>query len=289
MKQFFGRLLSGYDTKQLLLTVTLLYFMLHISVYRYVQVPVTLLCLMALIFPLLWDSKWIWGAIIVVYVLGSMPHYFELINHKFLYLYWAIAIFACLFSKSFEQDIAFNARVLLVLVFAIAGLQKLFSADYRDGSFMLYILSKDQRIAGFLNLLHLLPKEMLQQNIAAVNHIVQQPLQPQEAAIVYTPAVKQLAAILTWLTVAVELLIAVLFSLPEKIYAARYRHLLLLLFLFFTYMLAPIAGFGSILAIMGIALAGSKKTALWYIFMFFLIQVYGLQLHQLAAFFSKLF
>jgi hypothetical protein len=289
MKKLIAPLITGLDKQELVLTATLIFLMLHASIYRYVQMPITLLCMVALLFPLLRSSKWIWGAIIFVYILGCMPHYFELINHKFLYLYWCVAVFASLFAANFEQAICFNARLLLVLVFAIATLQKLFSADYMDGSFMLYILAKDERIGGLLVMLGWLPKNMLQQNMAAVAHVMQYTPQPEQVPLLYTQSVKLMARVLTWLTLFVEAVTAILFALPATVRLARYRDMLFLLFLFFTYLLAPVAGFGSILAIMGMAQADTRAKMLLYVLMFLLMQVYALQVHQLAAFLSELF
>ncbi|MFT3679583.1 MAG: hypothetical protein QM791_04885 [Ferruginibacter sp.] len=289
MKRLADILLGDLDKKNIVLTSTLLFLALHASGYRHVQLPVTIICSAGIIFPALKNSKYLWAAIILAYTVGNIALYFELVNHKFLYLYWCIAIFACLFSPDFEKAARFNAALLIGLVFAIATLQKLFSADYMDGSFILYILVKDERVGNFLSMFHLLPKEMVEQNIRAASRLVNDAAYPYEASLAYTVAAKHFSLILTWLTVIIEAVLAILFLLPRRFSITKYRDYIMWLFLFFGYMIAPIGGFGSVLALMGMAQAETKKRELIYILLFLLVQIYGVELYKIIQFFARLF
>jgi hypothetical protein len=272
-----------FNKTQLVLTITLLFFLMNSSTDVRIRVLVSIVCLLALIFPVCKNSKAIWIALLLIFVIGNIPHFFELDNHKFLYIYWCIAITACLFSKNFEDDLKTNARVLIGFVFIFASLWKIFSGDYLNNSFFLFTSLTDRRVAGFLSLMHVLPKEMIQQNITAVNYLINESLPPHQTTLIYTPVIYRIAQLMTYCGIVFEIIIAALFLLPSKLRITKYRDYPLFIFLLFTYLVAPVWEFGSILSIIGLAQTDSKRTSVIYIILFLLMQVYRIHFATLPV------
>ncbi len=66
---------------------------------------------------------------------------------------------------------------------------------------------------------------------------------------ILTPALAKLTA---WWTAAIETALAAVFLLPSRLAVSRYRHALLLLFAWTTYLLATVATFGWLLLTIGV-------------------------------------
>jgi hypothetical protein len=81
----------------------------------------------------------------------------------------------------------------------------------------------------------------------------------------------------TWGTLVIEAAIAVLFLLKVRGALATARHALLLLFCVATYAFAPVAGFGWLLLVMG--LAQCREQEIWlrrsYVTVYFLVLIYS--------------
>jgi hypothetical protein len=266
------------NIKQLVLTITLLFFLMNSSKDVYIQLPVSIICLAALIFPDFKLLKITWLCLILIFSIGNTFHYFELDNHKFLYIYWCIAIFACLFSDNFENDLKINAKLLIGFVFAFASLWKIISGDYLNNSFFVFTSITDGRIAGFFGLLHLLSKETIMQNRNAVNYLVNESQPPYQIGLLYTSGIYRIAQFLTYFGLLIEIIISVLFLLPDKISVTKYRDYALIVFLFFTYLVAPVWEFGSILSIIGLAQTDSKKKSAIYVLLFLIMQIYRIHI-----------
>ena len=90
------------------------------------------------------------------------------------------------------------------------------------------------------------------------------------------PRLRLLAAVVTWGGIVVEGLVAVLWSLPLAGRTAVARHAALMLFCVTTYALAPVAGFGCLLAAMGLAQCRAPgRLATGYVVVFVLVLVYA--------------
>jgi hypothetical protein len=92
-----------------------------------------------------------------------------------------------------------------------------------------------------------------------------------------SPRVQMAAQVLTWSTVAVEGLLALLFLLPVT---ARWWHAArdcaLLAFLIGTYLIAPVFGFGGLLAVMGAAQTDNSHRRTALLLMLAVLEVFGL-------------
>ncbi len=202
-------------------------------------------------------------------------------NHKFLLLYWCLALACACASARPLRSLARSARLLIGLCFAFAGLWKLITPDYLDGRAFHYLLLDDGRFAPLADWLGADPK--LQAHNAALRRVL-----PNELVAVTlrdAPALRWVALALAWWTALLELALAALFLLPDRHDQPNrmtgrppWRDLALLLFIATTYTLAPVPGFAWLLIAMGISQttpgAAGRTTRLAYALALLLTQLY---------------
>jgi len=199
-------------------------------------------------------------------------------NHIYLLAYWCLAIGLSLSGPTPAATLSTNSRWLLTAAFALAVLWKgVLSPDYVDGRFFRVTLLTDERFAGAS-----LVFGGLSQDQMALNRQFLEPL-PEGAVLlspppfVEPPRLRAFAAAATWGGLVLEALVALLNLLPagKRIQAAR--HAALLAFCATTYALAPVAGFGWLLATMGLAQCRTNQRALHgaYVAVFVLILLYS--------------
>lgn len=200
-------------------------------------------------------------------------------NHKYLLAYWCLSIGLGLRSIKIRETLALASRLLLGLAFALATIWKGFlSPDYMDGRFFRVTLLTDNRFTEKVMLLTGMTGEQIDQN-----RIYLQPLQEGETwfdpPVLYEPPVfRSLATFATYATLAAEAIIAVLFLLPgQKRGLQVARHISLLGFCVLTYSVAPVAGFGWLLLVMGLAQCRPDQRFLQYLYVivYFLVLLYA--------------
>jgi hypothetical protein len=153
----------------------------------------------------------------------------------------------------------------------------LLSVDYIDGRFFRVTLLTDVRFADASLVVGGLTPEQMAQN----RHFLQ-PL-PEGAELlnppsfVEPPRLRLFAAVATWGGLALETLIALLCLSPASGVTEVARHGALVLFCVATYALAPVAGFGWLIATMGLAQCRPNQQTLRvaYIAVFLLILLYS--------------
>jgi hypothetical protein len=175
-------------------------------------------------------------------------------NHIYLLAYWCLAIGLALSSTASAATLSASSRWLLGAAFAMAVLWKaVLSPDYTDGRFFRVTLMTDERFADAALVFGGLSRDQMVQNRAFL-----EPL-PEGAALFDPPAfveparLRAFAAAATWGGLCLEMLVALLFLLPAERRIELARHASLLAFCLTTYALAPVAGFGWLLATMGLA------------------------------------
>jgi hypothetical protein len=202
-------------------------------------------------------------------------------NHKYLLDYWLWVLFiAHLFAQPdyARRLIRFNARFFLCLAFLAASAQKLSSPSYRSGAMFEHYLYTDSRFTAFGKLIGIDPAvpDAVEKRIALLRSPFAE-VDGNELQIPGSDRARVAALAMTWWDVSLQLLIGalLLFRLQRT---DEIAHILLLFFIFTTYLPAPVFGFGWILAIMGFTLANDKfpKIAAVYILCFFAILIYQL-------------
>lgn len=198
-------------------------------------------------------------------------------NHIYLLAYWCLAIGLALSSAAPSATLSAGSRWLLAGAFAFAVLWKVvLSPDYLDGRFFRVTLLTDERFADAALVFGGLSRDQM-----ARNREFLQPL-PEGAELLTPPPfvepsrLRAFAAVTTWGGLGLEALIAMTCLLPLGRFDPA-RHLLLLVFCVTTYALAPVAGFGWLIATMGLAQCRPHQRAFAgaYVAVFILILLYS--------------
>ncbi len=199
-------------------------------------------------------------------------------NHIYLLAYWCLAIGLALTSSMSAATLSASSRWLLGGAFAMAVLWKaLLSPDYIDGRFFRVTLLTDARFADASLVFGGLSRDQMAENRAFL-----EPL-PEGAELLYPPAfvepprLRAFAAAATWGGLTLEALVALTFLIPAAGRIQLARHLSLLGFCATTYALAPVAGFGWLVATMGLAHCRPHQRLLRgaYLGVFILILLYS--------------
>jgi hypothetical protein len=181
-------------------------------------------------------------------------------------------------SAEMNKTIAMISRLLLGLTFFFAVLWKAFlSPDYLDGRFFRVTLLQDERFAHTAMLFGNLPESQLIENRHYLFPLPEgaELLDPPE--LVEPMALTRLARVFTWSALFMETALAIVLLIPLQDRFKYLRHLLILGFCVTTYAFAPVAGFGWLVLVMGLALCteSQKHWRIAYFITYLLVLVYS--------------
>lgn len=200
-------------------------------------------------------------------------------NHIYLLAYWCLAIALALSSPSPAATLAASSRWLLGAAFAMAVLWKAaLSPDYVDGRFFRVTLLTDERFAGASLVFGGLSRDQMAQNRSFLEPLPEGAELLTPPPFVEPPRLRAFAAAATWGGLILEGLIALTSFMPSRRGRMdNVRHGLLLVFCVTTYALAPVAGFGWLIATMGLAQCRPRQQVLCGLYMaaFILIVMYS--------------
>jgi hypothetical protein len=197
-------------------------------------------------------------------------------NHIYLLGYWLLAAALALRTRNASATLATASRTLIGLAFAFAVLWKaVLSPDFIDGRFFRVTLVTDERFAAATRIIGGLSSEQLKAAREAMALLPHGAALLDPPAIVEPPRLYRFAMASTWGVLAVEGLVAVAMLAPLR-RAAPFRHLALLSFCAVTYAFAPVAGFGWLLLVMGLAQAEARQVWLGRVYqlMFLVVLFY---------------
>lgn len=271
-----NRIFEYENRFDLCIVLTLLLLLLYSDNFWYIKIPLSVIAISGFIYPRLRASRTLWALAVVIIGLGTYNNWYVVDNHKYLLGYWCLAIFFALLTSTPERTLEKTSRWLVVLVFALAVLHKTLAPDYLDGTFFYYELLFDERFSGLARYVGGMPEHMEHLNQAARRALVNFESTLASVQLQGTAPTARLGGFITWWNYLIQAIIAVAFLLPRPAWFARTRHAWLLLFLFTTYLFAPVIGFGWVLAIMGIAQTerAEVRTRALYVVAFLLLQVY---------------
>lgn len=192
-------------------------------------------------------------------------------NHLFLLFYVALTALVASHTATPRKVFRQNARLMIGLVFGLATLWKVASEDYVSSLFYAHLLITDDRLGALGVLFTDLSRSDIAANQQALLRALDGPVQ-----LITSPGIHPLAVVLTWLTVAMEATIAVVF-LGNTSFLRRLRSLSLLVFLLGTYTLVPVPGFGTTLACLGYAETSSKTYQMLFLLAFILMPLTSLR------------
>lgn len=198
-------------------------------------------------------------------------------NHIYLLGYWCLAVGLALGAARTHATLAESARWLLGCAFLLAVLWKgVLAPEFVDSRFFRVTLLTDPRFEDVVRLTGLRPEDL------AANREALTPLPgggqlTEPPDVVEPPALRALAATLTWGGLIVESAIALACLAPPVALVPRLRHVLLLAFCATTYAIAPVAGFGWLILAMGVSMCGPSDRWLRraYVGMWLLVLVYS--------------
>lgn len=199
-------------------------------------------------------------------------------NHIYLLGYWCLAIGLALSGRRPAATLATSGRWLLAAAFAMAVLWKgVLSTDYVDGRFFRVALLTDVRFIDASMVFGGLTPDQMAQNRKFLEPLPEGAELLHPPAFVEPPRLRVFAAVATWGGLALEALIALLCLIPGEGRIHVVRHAALLVFCVTTYALAPVAGFGWLIATMGLAQSRPSQPALRgaYMAAFLLILLYS--------------
>ena len=199
-------------------------------------------------------------------------------NHIYLLAYWCLAIGLALLGPMPATTLATGSRWLLGAAFTMAVLWKaVLSPDYVDGRFFRVTLLTDERFADASLVFGGLSRDQMAENRRFLEPLPEGAELLNPPAFVEPPRLRAFAAVATWGGLALEALVALLCLMPVQGRIQVARHAVLIVFCATTYALAPVAGFGWLIATMGLAQCGPTQRLLrgTYIVVFVLILLYS--------------
>jgi hypothetical protein len=187
-------------------------------------------------------------------------------NHVVLSGYWYLALGGALLSDDPERRMAASARLLMGLVFAIAVIRKAANPEFVSGDFFMFTLLVDPRFEQGASVVGGLPNTTANQGALG--------LLPNAVALISASGIRPLALALTWGALLVESGVAVFHLLPAKAWK-RAAQRSLFAFIVATYLIVPVAAFGTGLIVMGAASATTDRARRSWATGYFLLAVWA--------------
>jgi hypothetical protein len=300
--KLFIRWLKSADENRsldLVLRLTLLEILLRPMGFWGIRAPLLLLSAVGLLLPRILRAPATWGALTLLIGWQLIDAWPLPDNHIYLLCYWCLAIFLALYfgdrgsempdvngldknstasTSPAMKILSANSRFLLGLTFFFAFLWKAFlSPDYIDGRFFRVTLLQDERFAHTAMFFGGLEQSQLLENREYLFPLPQGAELLDPPRLVEPPALKRLAHIFTWGSVLIEAAVAFVMLIPLPGPLRQIRHLLLLGFCVVTFAFAPVAGFGWLILVMGLAQCdrGQKRMRAAYFIAYLLVLLYS--------------
>ena len=239
------------------------------------NVLITTMCILMLLSPLLLLSRWIWFAVLATMAYVLMENWQTIDNHKYLMTYWALACTLCLSVQDSDETLSWNGRILIGLAFGFAVVWKILPGEFLDGSFFHGLFLTDGRFYGFSMLAGGLDGEFIRQNFGLMKGLLSSPDDHASVVLSSNSRLESIAWIASYWVLLIEGSTAVAFLVPLRM--ARFeafRHLVLMVFICTTYVLAPVDRFPSLFSILGFAYCSTsfKRLRTAYLLIFLVMQ-----------------
>jgi hypothetical protein len=152
-----------------------------------------------------------------------------------------------------------NGRLLIGGCMALATLWKAWLApDFMSGDFFHHNFIWDARFSQMASILGPIDLDLLTAN-RRLSQLQLTAASPVAITLHTGPMLATLGVVLAWVTVILEGALAVGFLLPGRGAWLGFRDWLLVAFCYGTYAIAPVAGFGALLAILGLAQCAPER------------------------------
>ncbi len=225
------------------------------------RLPAQIALMCVLLRPELLRSPYLWSGLSIVSTMALLQEWSSADNHKYLLVYWlyVVTLATAVRNEEFANSLlTWHARFFIIFVFLAASLQKSFSPTYMSGEMFELKLLLDERFKAFGHLLGFDKNDADAARVALAR--LKSPMTEFEDNAVLMPAndrSRLLAVAITWYDVLVQFAIGLLF-IPARKLTDRMGHIVLLFFIFTTYLPAPVFGFGWTLSIYGFAVSRDR-------------------------------
>lgn len=182
---------------------------------------------------------------------------------------------SCLINN--KDMLAKNARLMIGMVFIFALIWKAFlSPDFMDSRFFELNMIEDPRFSEFTKLSCNVDSDALLEFRDYVKQHIDGRLINPEVSSFNLECLSKIAYFLSYYTLTIESIIAMLFLLPANLRITNYRDYFLILFCISIYSVATVEGFGWLLISMGISQCDeSKKMKIIYLTSFLILLIYS--------------
>ncbi len=268
------------DPIDLAVRATLLVFILGpnlLGLEWYYKLLFQVVCVTGLISPGVGRNAGFWCGVSAMMLYKTFDHWWMQDNHVFLLTWWCLTVTIALCTEHREHVVTANARWLIALSFLFATLWKGFlSPDYMSGDYFYYTFLTDRRFSQIGILLGGMTDADYQYNYKQVGQLTNYTAEIFRMQLRSTDELRLLTVVVTWWTVLIEGALAVMFLLPKRWRLSRYRHAVLLLFAWTTYVAAPVKTFGWTLTTMGLAQCepDARRTRMLYILTYPILLIY---------------
>lgn len=223
----------------------------------------------ALVFPALLRHHLFWLILALSSSIALAADWYVSDNHKYLLVYWLWVMWISHLQPSrdeAENVLRWHARFFLIFIFLVAAAQKFFSPTYMSGEMFELKLLLDSRFKAFGHLIGI--DRAVSDEAMKLTLVLRSPLSEVEGnALILnsTDWTAHVAKLITWYDLFIQIAIGLLF-IPKRYHTDLAGHVLLLFFIFTTYLPAPVFGFGWTIAILGLVTAFNRINSLvyWY-------------------------
>lgn len=223
----------------------------------------------ALVFPALLRHHLFWLILALSSSIALAADWYVSDNHKYLLVYWLWVMWISHLQPSrdeAENVLRWHARFFLIFIFLVAAAQKFFSPTYMSGEMFELKLLLDGRFQAFGHLIGI--DRAVSDEALKLTLVLRSPLSEVEGnALILnsTDWTAQVAKLITWYDLFIQIAIGLLF-IPKRYHTDLAGHVLLLFFIFTTYLPAPVFGFGWTIAILGLVTAFNRINSLVYLY-----------------------
>jgi hypothetical protein len=183
-------------------------------------------------------------------------------NHDFLFFYILVSIYLSVKKLNSKYFLQRSSRVLLAILFFVAFAQKLSSSEFHSGSFLITTYTFDSRVVNIFPRIFGLSYPDYNTNQDAIEAMKE--ISGELSFSVNQPdSFSLFGLITTYWTLFIELVIAL--SFITSVFRG-FRDYILQLFIFTSYLIIPISGFGLLLCLLGLMQAPTSKHKLGYLY-----------------------
>ncbi|MBL8547400.1 MAG: hypothetical protein JNL81_13120 [Hyphomonadaceae bacterium] len=228
----------------------------------YFRLPLIAIAVGLTMWPRFAGSAVCWGLLALLATVAVVLNWHVADNHKIVLCYWVWAMLlahSCASAGDAEKLLRANARFLLTLIMFGAIVQKTLSPDYLSGDFFEFMLLSDPRLAALLGFFGV-PATSAAETQFALNALSSSyvTVEGGRLQIGVTPTLTMIALAATWWNYGAQIVLDAL-GVWGRRWTDTLYHCLMIVFIATTYFIAPVIGFGWLLVLLGLTLAGRGR------------------------------